>query len=252
MATGLVVDQIWRYPVKSMGGEPLVTAPVGPLGIEGDRAWGVVDVGTGRVLTGRRQPELLLARARHLGPGHVAIGLPDGTELDARSEGDDGDRARTDAALSAWLGRAVALVPAADAGSHAFEVPDPDETGWRQAGTAEGAWHDSARTRLSLVSRTSVGDWDARRFRSNVLLRGGGEDALVGGTVHLGPVVVDVTKAIRRCVMVNRPLPGLEADRSVLRTILDERGGTIAIGATIVAPGPLAVGDAVRRDPAAG
>lgn len=231
--TDLVVEQIWRYPVKSMGGERLMTATVGPLGIEGDRRWGVVDVDSGRVLTGRRQPELLLARARHLGPGRVAITLPDGTETISDDD------------LSDWLGRRVALRSASGAAAPEFEVPDPDEQDWGSYGTAEEAWHDSSRTRLSLVSRATVGDWDPRRFRSNVLLGGAGEDDLVGTAVTVGSVVLSITKHVGRCVMVNRPLPGLDADRSVLRTILDQRGGTLAIGALVTTPGTLTEGDAL-------
>ncbi|MER6926626.1 MOSC N-terminal beta barrel domain-containing protein, partial [Streptomyces spiralis] len=37
------VDQIWRYPVKSVGGERLTDAAVGALGIEGDRSVAVHD-----------------------------------------------------------------------------------------------------------------------------------------------------------------------------------------------------------------
>lgn len=169
MEQELSVEQIWRYPVKSMGGERLPEAPVGELGIEGDRRWGIVDVESGRVLTGRRQPELLLARARYLGPGQVMIGLPDGTTP------------TTDDDLSDWLGRRVALVPSGTDGVEPprFEVPNPDEEDWQAHPAAAGAWHDSARARLSLVSRTTVGTWDPRRFRSNVLLAGHGEDDLV-------------------------------------------------------------------------
>mgnify|MGYP003444581443 CR=1 FL=1 len=43
----LGVREIWRYPVKSMGGEQLTAAVVGPLGIPGDRGWGVRDQATG-------------------------------------------------------------------------------------------------------------------------------------------------------------------------------------------------------------
>ncbi|MFP5488984.1 MAG: MOSC N-terminal beta barrel domain-containing protein, partial [Acidimicrobiia bacterium] len=37
------IAEIWRYPVKSMGGERLDVADVTPDGIDGDRAWGVLD-----------------------------------------------------------------------------------------------------------------------------------------------------------------------------------------------------------------
>jgi len=229
--TGLAVEQIWRYPVKSMGGERLSSAAVRELGIDGDRRWGVVDVATGRVLTGRRQPELLMARARHLGPGEVAITLPDGT---TPTSDDD---------LSDWLGRRVALV-ASEGGDAApdFEVPNPDEEDWQAHGAAEGAWHDSARTRLSLVSRATIGDWDPRRFRSNLLLSGGGEDALVGADLLVGTATLTVSKQVVRCVMVTRPQPDLAADRDVLRTILRERGGALAIGALVTTPGLIAEG----------
>src|SRR5205085_9894970 len=55
---------LWRFPVKSMGGEPLERAEVGELGITGDRQWGVLAVETGKVLTARREPKLLFASAR--------------------------------------------------------------------------------------------------------------------------------------------------------------------------------------------
>ena len=45
------VTGIWRYPVKSMQGEPLDRADVGPAGIVGDRQWALVDLDTGLALT---------------------------------------------------------------------------------------------------------------------------------------------------------------------------------------------------------
>src|SRR3954470_19505927 len=54
--------EIWRYPVKSMGGERLPTAQVTPGGIPGDRVVHVEDE-RGRVVTSRSRPQLLLHRA---------------------------------------------------------------------------------------------------------------------------------------------------------------------------------------------
>src|SRR5499427_4623244 len=61
------VSEIWRYPVKSMAGEKLERADVGPLGIPGDRELVVVD-GAGRILDARTRHRLLRHRAT-LGPG---------------------------------------------------------------------------------------------------------------------------------------------------------------------------------------
>jgi uncharacterized protein YcbX len=97
---------------------------------------------------------------------------------------------------------------------------------------------------VSLVSTGSIGAWDRRRFRANVVLDGEGEDDLVGSRVRLGDVVLDVHVRIPRCVMVTRPQAGgIEKDTSVLRTIHRERDGLLAVGALVVRPGTVAVGD---------
>ena len=56
------VAQIWRYPVKSMAGERLEQARVGPLGIEGDRVVHVEDQ-DGRVITAKTHHRLLSRHA---------------------------------------------------------------------------------------------------------------------------------------------------------------------------------------------
>jgi len=61
------ISELWRYPVKSMAGEMLVHAEIGPLGIPGDRELVVVDR-TGRIQDARSRHRLLRHRAT-LGPG---------------------------------------------------------------------------------------------------------------------------------------------------------------------------------------
>jgi MOSC N-terminal beta barrel domain len=68
---GMHVSELWRYPVKSMAGEPLEQAIVGPLGVEGDRIVHVEDV-QGRVATARTHPRLLGHKAR-LDVGHKPL-----------------------------------------------------------------------------------------------------------------------------------------------------------------------------------
>ena len=81
----LRVSEIWRYPIKSVGGERVSVATVTELGVLGDRSWGIFDVDTGTVLTARRTPELLFASAALTG-ADVAITLPDGTVISSANE----------------------------------------------------------------------------------------------------------------------------------------------------------------------
>jgi uncharacterized protein YcbX len=232
------VTELWRYPVKSMGGQRLVSAQLGQLGIEGDRGWGVVDRRTGMVLTARRAAPLLFASAALDEAGDVVVALPDGTEVRVGAAGD--------AALSSWLERDVELRPAGQTGG-TYENPTNvvDEADWVTWQGPGGAWHDSAKSRVSLVSMTTLGDWDIRRFRTNVVVTGEGEDALVGTHIQIGACRLDVRQRIGRCIMVTRPQPGLDRDLGVLQTIHDQRGSCLSIGALVTDPGTIAVGDAV-------
>ena len=229
--------ELWRYPVKSLQGEQVESAAVTGDGLEGDRRFAIYDGETGFGLTARRVPELLFASARLREDGGVDITLPDGSP------------ARDDEALSAWLGRPVALRSRDAEVTRRYENPVVDfeqetEGDWAPFEGAAGAFHDSPSARVSLVSTATIGDWDRRRFRSNVLLDGEGEDAFVGSQVTLGEVEMDVGMRIERCVMVTRPQPeGLERDLQVLRTIAREREACLAIGALVTQHGRVAVGD---------
>ncbi len=231
----LTLTQIWRYPVKSLGGEQLESAMLGERGIEGDRAWGLRQLSTGLTLTARRRPELLFASARIV-DGDVVITLPDGSET------------ADDVVLSSWLGEDVALIAASDE-SATYETPidaeHEDAAPWVSWNGPVGSFHDSGRSRVSLVSTDSLGNWDIRRFRTNLVVEGGGEDDLVGSTLSIGRADVMINKPIDRCVMVTRPQPGLERDLDVLRTINRDRNTFLSIGGTIVTAGRIGLGDRV-------
>ena len=235
------VAELWRFPVKSLQGERLETAEFGFGGITGDRQWALFDVATGFGLTARREPDLLFAAARVREDGGVEVVLPDGTVT------------AEDVVLSGWLGRPVALRSAAAVTERRrYESPDDDlaETprGWHDwEGAAGGAFHDNADGRLSLVSTGTLGAWDRRRFRSNVVLEGAGEEELVGTQLRLGGAVLAVGTPIPRCVMVTRPQPGgIGRDTGVLKTIHRERGGELAVGARVLVAGRVRLGDVLE------
>lgn len=230
------VLELWRYPVKSLQGERLAAADLGPHGIAGDRGWALFDRSTGVGLTARRVPDLLFATGRLRPDGGAEVVLPDGTVT------------ADDAVLSDWLGRPVELRAASRLdGPPRFEAPDDDEelaAGWHEWEGAEGAFHDNAFFRVSLVSTGTLGTWDRRRFRANVLLDGSGEASLAGRRVRLGTAELAVVAAIPRCVMVTRPQPGgISRDNAVLKTLHRERDGLLAIGAGVVGPGTVRPGD---------
>jgi uncharacterized protein YcbX len=234
-ASAMRVVALWRYPVKSMQGEQLDVADVRTAGIVADRQWAVVDNTTGLALTARRCPDLLFAAAR-LTDGGVAIELP------------SGEIATDDAALSAWLGRDVTLQAAGKSGTYEIASDFEDEAGseWMQWTGPAWSFHDSGRTHVSILSTGSIGSWDWRRFRGNVIVEADdrAENVLVGSTVTAGTTRLDVGKQIDRCVMTTRPQPGgIERDLDVLRTINAERATFLGVGATVAKPGTIRLGD---------
>jgi uncharacterized protein len=230
------VLELWRYPVKSLQGEQLDSVEITAEGLGGDRRFAIVDVDSGFGLTARRVPEMLFASARLLEGGRVDIVLPDGST------------AVDDEALSDWLGRHVALRSSDAQVVRNYENPvdfeDETAAGWEPFDGAPGAFHDSASVRVSLVSTDTLGLWDRRRFRANVVFEGRGEDELVGSAIALGDALLYVGKRIGRCVMTTRPQPGgIERDLDVLRSIHRRREGCLAVGATVRRPGWVRVGD---------
>src|SRR2546423_15553655 len=86
------VAEIWRYPVKSMGGERLARSAITTRGVHADRMWAVRDVELDTFTTARRWPILLQCSARFAedpaggsaDPGDVLesiVTFPDGEEV---------------------------------------------------------------------------------------------------------------------------------------------------------------------------
>jgi uncharacterized protein YcbX len=236
----LTVREIWRFPIKSMGGERVEQVAVTETGIIGDRAWGLRDVETGMILTGRREPRLLMATAA----------------IEERSPVvhlEDGRRLTTDDELSEWVGRPVELV-AADSTPGTYENPRDTEReeNWVSWQGPVGSFHDTP-LRISMVSKASLADYEAKRFRINLILDGAddslSETALIDRDVTVGSVGLHLRAPITRCVMITRAQPGLAADRSVLKRLVRERDNLMGVGAKVYRDGTLAVGDAVHPLP---
>ncbi len=251
------VLEVWRHPVKSMQGERLDEALVEASGLAGDRDWGIRDSATGRVLTARREPPLLMASARTTDASVVEMTLPGGQVV-------TGPGPATDAALSEWLGRPVRLDDARAEGAgvaEAFEDATDDTSPIHAFTMPEGRFVDVAPVLLLTMASLRAGarqhpggTWDVRRFRPNLLIDADGEgwveDEWCGRVVRVGAVELLPLAGCVRCTMITRPQPGLERDLDIYRSVAREHGGTFGVWAEVRTPGVVRVGDPVTVTPA--
>ena len=104
------VQEVWRYPVKSMAGEKLAECSVRSLGIPGDRGWALRDETAKEITNGKRMPLLMQCAAQYQGEPtndripHVDITLPDGTRISS-------DDPQVSVRLSEVLGKRITLWP---------------------------------------------------------------------------------------------------------------------------------------------
>jgi uncharacterized protein YcbX len=273
------VGALWRYPVKSMLGEPVGPVEIGAGGLDGDRRFGVVDARTAMVASAkrpRRWRRLLQLRSEVAGPGVVRILFPD--ELSVLST--DGGAGKL---LSEFLGEEVELRSAAEPGAQ-LERSVPDEVldggvdadaGFTMleiaAASPPGTFFDF--TPLQLLTSASLarvralhpaGRIDAARYRPNVIidtepgLTGFVENDWPGHRLHLGPdVVLDVLVPSPRCAIPTLQHGPLPPDPDALRVLLqhnfvdvplDGFGSAPCLGvhAIVVQGGRVSPGDEVR------
>jgi MOSC domain-containing protein len=180
------VDQLWRYPVKSVGGEQLAVAAVGAFGVDGDRILAVRDQ-RGEVTWAGAIPALMQVRAVLVGAGVAELILPDGQRFGSAA-------AQADRLLGGAVGETVALI------RHRPDNPD----------TALHVVTTTSLRRLGLALPGST--IDASRFRPNLVLDGvpdeGGntypEHAWIGRRVAIGAVRLRFTQVCDRCVMITK------------------------------------------------
>lgn len=242
---------LWRHPVKSLQGEPIEVAELEDDGVRGDRRWGIRDRRTGRILTARRRPELLLATAS-LREGLPLITLPDGRTAEGPGE-------QTDELLSEWLAGPVSLVASsgADGGRAEYFADATDDASEAIEWTMPaGRYVDAAPvlllTTASLRAAAALhpdGVWDPRRFRPNVLVdledEGWVEDGWIGRPIEVGSAVLTPAQPCIRCTMVTRPQPGLDADVEIFRTLARHHRGHVGAWCDVRVPGAVALGDPV-------
>src|ERR1041384_460524 len=99
---GSTVAALYRYPVKSLGGETLTESEFLAAGPLGDRNWAVVDRLSRSLRNAKRWPSLLLLTARYLEPPRPNAYDAEVSAVELTAA--DGETRRSDAPdIDAWL-----------------------------------------------------------------------------------------------------------------------------------------------------
>jgi MOSC domain-containing protein len=211
----MFVQELWRYPVKSMRGERLESAEVGVDGIHGDRLVHARE-SSGRVVTSRYRPGLLGLNGT-LGPDGEP--LVDGEPWNAA-----GPLARVRA------------------------VTAPDVELVRFHGVDHGQRYDVLPLTVLTDGMTRAVGVDHRRFRPNILIAGVDEleeTRWPGSFLRIGDVLIGIRKRRSRCVMTTFDPDTLEQDPHILRRVVHLFQGSVALDCWVEMPGRIAVGDPV-------
>ncbi len=211
------VQEIWRYPVKSMAGESLAVADLTESGVAGDR---IVQVRNpaGRILNARTRPLLL----RH----HATLGADDQVLVDGRS----------------WTAPDVARDVEAAAGGGSRLVRSDEEDRF-----------DILPLLVATDGMLAAVGYDRRRFRPNLVIAGVpglAERQWEGSQLKVGTAVIGIEDLRTRCIMTTFDPDSGEQDLEVLRRVQKEFNGQLGLNCYVVAPGRISVGDGLELVPA--
>ena len=208
----MYVKELWRYPVKSMRGEPLVEAEVAVDGIVGDRLVQVQD--SRGLVTARRRSGLLGLRTALDEQGIALVEgkpwwHPDVDELVKRAAGPQSHLVARDGPERFDI---LPLLVATDGAIAAFGK-------------------------------------DGRRLRPNIVI--GGVDGLSerdwpGSCLRIGQVLIGVQDLRLRCIMTSYDPETLSQDKEITRDIYRRFQGKLALNCFVIEPGPISAGDDVQ------
>ena len=199
----MFVKELWRYSVKSMAGERVTQIQLGPLGLAGDRT--VMVRRRGRVVTSRTDHRLLGLKV---------------------TLGDDGVPRISG---HAWDSpEALALVKAA---------AGPDAELFRYDGVER---FDVLPLLVATDGAIRHIGFDGRRLRANIVI--GGVEGLQERNwpsrhLRIGDAVIYAAQLRGRCVMTTYDPDTLKQDLGVLRRIVSQLDGTMALDCAVISGG---------------
>lgn len=276
-----IVTELWRYPVKSFGGEKLYSGKIHSQGVAADRCWVLQDANTGDIVNGKRCPKILELSAFYSTGAHTGLAygdqiasadivFPDGRVLSSRDE-------NIHRVISEFIDRDVRLTslqPPEDldhyrlseaAGAERASTPNLSENSaeikqmLEQYSCPPGSYVDAyplhmlTRTALTELQRESNSDADARRFRPNLIVETETDSPAfpefdwVGRGLQIGEALLKVDSRTLRCAMPARALPqfDLPAAPEVNSTLIKLSDRFLGVNLLVVQAGKVSVGDSV-------
>ncbi|WP_031518223.1 MOSC domain-containing protein [Streptomyces sp. NRRL F-5123] len=229
------IEQLWRYPIKSTGGEKLRSVEVDARGVRGDRLFAVRDAegkfGSGKSTRRFRRMDGLL---------HLSSRYTDDADEPELMDQHGRPVADATAFVRAYLGRDDVEVAREGDVSHFDQLP------------------------LSILTTATL-DWvrravpdvpiDERRFRPNILVRTPpgtppfveddwfGRKARIGGTLR-----IELVRSSERCVMTNQAQQDLPHSPLVLKAIAAAHDNRLDALARVVDAGQARLGDALALE----
>jgi uncharacterized protein YcbX len=207
------VKNIWRYPVKTMGGEELQSVGMGPRGMDGDRVVHVADQ-YGQVITSRSHPRFL---------SHKSTLGADGQPLvDGRP----------------WADPAVA--------AEIIDIGGPGAKLRRYDGVER---FDILPLLVATDGAIAAFGYDYRRLRPNIVVGGVdgmGETEWPGQRLRIGKVLIGIQDLRARCIMTSYDPDTQVQDKTITRGIYDRFNGVLALNCWVIEAGTISVGDTVE------
>lgn len=274
------VAAIYRYPVKSMSGEKLEEAEIGPGGLIGDRQWALRDTETGKLVSAkrpRRWGAILECRAWYDEDGRAHVELPSGSQFQM----EDPAAAK---AFSDLFEREVTVERFREPRQGSYESDWPTIEGMLLSGeegvefpTNVAGDHTEGFVDVFPIHVTTTSGMaalreadtslvvDDRRFRPTIVIQTGDRRGFIenewsGRDISVGEAVLSVARPTFRCMMAAAAQGDLPHQNEVLKTLAringdhvelkladaSGRGAHFGVWANVSEPGPIHVGDVTR------
>jgi len=225
------IKSLWSYPVKSLLGESLQELNLDLRGVVGDRSYAITNskgkFGSGKTTRRFIRINNLFSLSASSENGFPSITFPNGDIVRVNSP-------TINEKLSEYFGQKLTI-----------------EKENKISHFDDGAIHIVTTSSLSNLQKLmgSTEKIDERRFRANIIIETPDnltDNYLIGKTLHIGEVKLEIIKQTERCRMVSLAQFGLEKDKKILKTISQNMELNFGIYAKALNPAIIKVGQKVK------